>query len=288
MKKILVPIDFSDNAENALFVAADIARKSGAMLELLHVNIASVYSTPLSEFSPAVGATFEDRDYDSTALTQLEKIKFELLGNPEFEGLTIQTRVDDGYLHSAIKNVADEDKADLVVMGTKGASGLNEFLVGSNTEKVIRTSPCPVLAVPPGVEKFDPKVVLLPTTLKNDQSNAFRYVAQWQKWYPFLVKALYLNNPSNLPTDGSAEALKNRFAEAAGLTKTDVIMTSESFFEDTTILGYADQVNADLIIMATHQRHGLSHMVFGSITEDTVNHSHIPVLAVPVHWHIGG
>ena len=110
-------------------------------------------------------------------------------------------------------------------------------------------------------------------------------MAQWKQKFDFLLKILYMNNPSSLPTDGSAESLKNRFTEAAGLGKTDVIMTTESFFEDTTILGYADQVNADLIIMATHQRQGLSHLVFGSITEDTVNHSHIPVLAVPVNWH---
>jgi len=98
------------------------------------------------------------------------------------------------------------------------------------------------------------------------------------------VKVLYLNNPSSLPTDGSAEARKNRFSEAAGLKKNDVILTTETFFEDSAILGAADQCNADLIVMATHQRQGLSHFLFGSITEDTVNHSHIPVLAVPIGW----
>lgn len=285
MKKILVPVDFSDNAENALFVAADIAVKTGANLELLHVNIASIYAAPLSEFAPASGFTLEEQNYDETATQQLEKIRQDLLGNPEYAGLNVQLRVEDGYLHTSIKNVADEDGADLVVMGTRGASGFNEFLIGSNTEKVIRTSPCPVLAVPAGAEKFDPKVVLMPTTLKTDQASVFHYVAQWKSKFDFLLKVLYMNNPSSLPTDGSAESLKNRFTEAAGLGKTDVIMTTESFFEDTTILSYADQVNADLIIMATHQRQGLSHLVFGSITEDTVNHSHIPVLAVPVNWH---
>lgn len=284
MKKILVPIDFSPNSKNALHVAAEIAQKSGATLELLHVNLAAIYSAPFSEYVAVSKYVVEDQQYDESASVGLEKLKLELLGTAGFEKLNITLRVEDGYLHSCVKTVADEDDVDLVVMGTKGTSGLTEFLVGSNTEKVIRTSPCPVLAIPTHIEKFSPNVVLLPSTLKNDQAGVFRYLAKWDNMFDFLVKVLYLNNPASLPTDGSAEARKNRFVEAAGLKKTDVIMTTESFFEDNTILSASDQCNADLIVMATHQRQGLSHVLFGSITEDTVNHSHIPVLSVPIGW----
>jgi nucleotide-binding universal stress UspA family protein len=284
MKKILVPIDFSKNSRNALQIAAEIATKSGAALEILHVNLASIYAAPLSEYVAVSKYVVEDQQYDATAAGELEKLKAELLANPDFAGINVTIRVEDGYLHTAVRTVATDDKIDLVVMGTKGASGISEFLLGSNTEKVIRTAPCPVLSVPENTEKFAPKVVLLPSTLKNDQANVFRYLAKWENTFNFLVKVLYLNNPSGLPTDGSAEARKNRFCEAAGLNKTDVIMTTESFFEDSTILSAADQFNADLIVMGTHQRQGLSHLLFGSITEDTVNHSHIPVLAVPIGW----
>lgn len=284
MKKILVPVDFSQNSKNALTVAAEIAYKNGAVLELLHVNLSAVYAVPFSEYVVATEFASEDQQYDETAATELEKLKLELMSNPNYAKLNITTRVEEGYLHTSVRNVANEDKVDLVVMGTKGASGLNEFLIGSNTEKVIRTAPCPVLAVPENVKSFDPKTVLLPSTLKNDQGDVFRYVAQWEKAFDFHVKVLYLNNPSGLPTDGSAEAQKNRFAEAAGLKKTDVIITSGTFFEDNAILVAADLCSADMIVMATHQRHGLSHVLFGSITEDTVNHSHIPVLAVPIGW----
>lgn len=282
MKKILVPIDFSPNSKNALKVAAEIAHRSGAALEILHVNLASIYSAPLSEYVAVSKYVVDDQQYDESAAGELEKLKLELFSNPEYAKINITLRVEDGYLHTSVRNVAKDDAVDLVVMGTKGASGLGEFLLGSNTEKVIRTSPCPVLAVPENTENFGPKVVLLPSTLKNDQAGVFKYLAQWEKMFNFLVKVLYLNNPSSLPTDGSAEARKNRFAEAAGLHKTDVIMTTESFFEDNTILGAADQCNAEMIVMATHQRQGLSHLLFGSITENTSNHSSIPVLCVPV------
>lgn len=284
MKKILVPIDFSPNSLNAMHVAASIARKFNATLELLHVNLAAIYSAPLSEFVAASKYESDDQQYDDTAVTELEKLKMELLAETEYASLNVQLRVEDGYLHSCVKNVAETDGVDLVVMGTKGTSGLNEFLLGSNTEKVIRTAPCPILAVPEGVSSIDPKIVLMPTTLRDDQAGVFKYVADWEKQYDFHVKVLYLNNVRNLPTDGSAESAKNRLAEAAGLKKTDVILTHETFYEDNAILATADQLNADLIVMGTHQRQGLSHILFGSITEDTVNHSHIPVLAIPVGW----
>ncbi len=284
MKKILVPIDFSPNSINALHVAAEIAQKSGAVLEMLHVNLAAIYSAPFSEYAPVSNYVAEDEQYDETAAGAMEKLKMELLADPSFSKLEVKIRVEEGYLYSSVRNVANEENVDLVVMGTKGASGMGEFLLGSNTEKVIRTSPCPVLAVPEHIRHFAPKVALLPSTLRNDQGGVFHYLAIWEKIFDFHVKVLYLNNPSSLPTDGSAEARKNRFSEAAGLKKNDVILTTETFFEDSAILGAADQCNADLIVMATHQRQGLSHFLFGSITEDTVNHSHIPVLAVPIGW----
>jgi nucleotide-binding universal stress UspA family protein len=284
MKKILVPTDFSQYSKNALYVAADIARHTGAALELLHVNLAAVYSVPFSEYSAGMNFVVEDNTYDASAAKVLEQLKVEVLAMPAYTDLVITTRIEEGYLHTSLRNVAIEDDVDLIVMGTRGSSGMGEFLVGSNTEKVIRTAPCPVLAVPEHIKQFSLKMVLLPSTLKSDQSGVFQYLAQLEKTFDFHVKVLYLNNPSGLPTDGSAEAQKNRLAESAGLKKTDVILTSGTFFEDNAILFAADACEADMIVMATHQRQGLSHFLFGSITEDTVNHSHIPVLAVPIGW----
>jgi len=284
MKKILVPVDFSPNSFNALHIAAGIAHRSGAALEILHVNLSAIYSTPMSEYVVASGYNAIDEKYDESAMQGLEKVKKELLAKKTFADLSITLRVEEGFLHTCLRNVAQEDDVDLIVMGTKGSSGMNEFLIGSNTEKVIRTAPCPILAVPEGVKEFTPKLVLMPSTLKSDQAGAFHYLGQWEKYYNFRVKVLYLNNPLGLSTDGSVEAAKNRMIEAAGLKKTDVVVTSGTLFEDDAILEAADRYDAELVVMATHQRQGLSHMMFGSVTEDTVNHSQIPVLAIPIGW----
>ncbi len=84
MKKILVPIDYSPNSINALHVAAAIARKSGAVIEMLHVNLAAIYAVPFSEFATASRFEDEDEQYDETAKMELEKIKTELLTEPAY------------------------------------------------------------------------------------------------------------------------------------------------------------------------------------------------------------
>ncbi|MCK6691653.1 MAG: universal stress protein, partial [Thermoanaerobaculia bacterium] len=104
-------------------------------------------------------------------------------------------------------------------MGTKGATGATEFFVGSNTEKVIRTSPCPVLAVPENSGEFELKTVVIPTTLRKGQEIVFQAVAEWQKYYPFEVKVLYLNNPAGFDTNEEIEKNAHAFAEKAGLKK---------------------------------------------------------------------
>jgi nucleotide-binding universal stress UspA family protein len=281
MKKILVPVDFSQNSLDALHIGAAIAQKTGAALEILHVNLLTV-AAPLSEFGVATEYGVDDQQYKETAKTALQNLRNEVLGTKGQEKLKVSTRLEDGHLYACVRDVAKEDGADLVVIGTKGASGLTEFLIGSNTEKVIRTAPCPVLTVPSGVRSLDPKVVLMTSTLKGDQKRVFEYLAQWQKVFDFRVKVMYINNPANLPTDGSAEAEKNRLSEASGLKNTDVIVTEVTLSEEEAILYAADTYDADMIVMGTHQRRGISHFLFGSLTENTVNHSNTPVLAIPI------
>jgi len=283
MKKILVPIDFSDDSKNALRVAAAIAQKSGASLEMLHVNLTTIYTAPAPAFASIANLAIDNAEYEAEAGKALERLKHEVFAHASFAGVPVVTRIKGGFFHSVVNEIAKGDKVDLIVIGTKGASGLDEFLLGSNTEKIVRTAPCPVLAVPRGTKEFSPKVVLMPSTLKDEQSSVFNYLASWDKLYNFHLKVLYLNNPAWQASDEAAEAQKNTFAKAAGLKNVDTLITNPSIYEDNSILGTAEQNHADLIVMGTHQRKGLSHFFFGSITEDTVNHSHLPVLAVPIN-----
>ncbi len=279
MKKILVPTDFSPNAKHALHVAATIATKTQAQLALMHSNTAVAYtSMPESAFAGINDPT----DYYGIAADEFRLLKKGLTAEPAFSKLEIETRVEEGHLYAAVRRVVEEEEADLVVMGTKGAHGAAEFFVGSNTEKVIRTVPCPVLAVPESSGTFELKTVVLATTLEKDQAAAFRQLAIWQRYWPFKINVLYLNNPGLFASDEDIKKAALAFAIDAGVKNVHTYISGNTFDEEGTILKFAQKENADLIVMATHQRKGLSHLLFGSLTEDTVNHSPIPVLSVPV------
>lgn len=280
MKKILVPVDFSANSKHALRNAAAIALKFDAWLEVLHVNTAIAYAPAMPEY-PGLG-TYDMAAYYDTVADEFRRVKKELTGDTAFSDLKIETRIEEGLLFSTVRRVCEEDQVGLIVMGTKGATGAVEFFVGSNTEKVIRTAPCPVLSIPEESGDFDLKTVVVATTLDEDQFPAFLNMASWQKRWPFVVKVLYLNNPGLFSTDDQIKAAAENMAKRAGLHEISVHIGSETFNEEASIVKFAQKQHADLIVMATHQRRGLSHLLFGSLTEDTANHSKVPVLSIPV------
>lgn len=280
MKKILVPTDFSDNSKHAVRIAASLAKRTKGRVELLHANTAVAYAPPLPDYY--VPEAYDMTEYYENAAEELYEIKRELTGSGDYDDVKIETVVEEGFLYSTVRRIAEEDRADLIIMGTKGASGATEFFVGSNTEKVIRTAPCPVLAVPVNSGPIDIKTVILATTLRKDQANVFKTLAEWQKYYDFEVKVLYLNNPAGLDTNEEIEKSVKAFAEASGLKKVTPFISGNTFNEEASILQFAGQEHADLIAMGTHQRQGLSHLLFGSLTEDTANHSDIPVLSIPL------
>jgi len=281
MKRILVPTDFSDPSLNALNVAAQLAVLADADLYLLHVNEMFPYAIPVSEYPfPVVGLDLEA--YDREMKNKIQGIKTHLLEKPRFHQIRIHAAVKDGPMVPVMTEMIEDECIDLIVMGTLGASGWKEALIGSNTERIIRHATCPVLVIPEGIDTLDVKRVLVPSTLKSDQQGVFKAVKAWQELLGFEVQSLYLNDPLNTPTHGSIEAEKNRITEQAGLRNVYLHIYGLSLNGESAIRSYAADMKADLIIMGTHQRRGLSHLMFGSVTEDTANHAEVPVLAVPI------
>ena len=281
MKKILVPVDFSDTSVNALKMACQFAVRADAAVLMLHVNETVPYIIPVSEYAYTASAV-NIEEYDQELKNRIQTLKSDILKEPRFKGLRIEAVIEAGLMVPVVKKVAEDEFADLIVIGTMGASGWKEMLVGSNTERVIRHAPCPVLVIPAGIQELKMDRVLVPTTLKSDQLDVFKTVKTWQDLFGFDVEALYVGDPLNASTRANVETEKNRLTEATGLRHVYLHLKAEAVKEEDAIRAYADEAEADLIIMGTHQRHGLSHLLFGSLTENTANHTHVPVLAVPV------
>ncbi len=281
MKRILVPVDFSDVSMDALKVAAYLAVQVRANLHIVHVNEMLTYALQMSEYASAASA-IDIEEYDRGANDRLQTIKSDLENDFAFSNLSIETTINAGLMIPAVKEIATDENSDLIVIGTTGAHGWKEVWTGSNTEHIIRHSTCPILVVPKGIKELDIKKILVPSTFQPDQLAVFKVVKAWQDLFHFDVVTLYMNDPLNTSNHESVEIEKDRLAEKAGLKDVFLHCRDRVLYEEDTIQAYADEIKADLIVMGTHQRHGLSHLLFGSITEDTANHTHLPVLAVPI------
>lgn len=279
MKKILVPTDFSENARQALDVAVTIAKKTDAEIVLLHVNEQVGAALPVSEYYYTYDRSIEEK-YLNMVHENLEKMLTEVATSLGADN--IRTAVIGGPFSTIVADIVQTEGIDLIVMGTKGASGLKEFFVGSNTEKIVRIAKCPVLTVHDDkITEF--KNVVVPTTLETDQKKLFEGLQEWEAIFGCKFYLLYINNPGAYRGDHDIEAREKQLLKATGLKDVEIYKT-ETFTlnEEQVIFDFAKERNADLIVMGTHQRRGLSHILLGSLTEDTINHAAIPVLAIPL------
>jgi nucleotide-binding universal stress UspA family protein len=140
IRTILVPIDFSSHADAVLEWAAHMAEEHGSRLVLLHA-----YHLPV-DFQQLEGAYLPPdfwKQVKSEASENLERCAAKL----RERGLAVETVVREGYPATAIEEEARARHADLVVIGTRGHSGLKHLLLGSVAERVVQKAPCPVLAV---------------------------------------------------------------------------------------------------------------------------------------------
>ena len=141
IRTILVPVDFSDHSAHALDMAADIAKAfGGATLHLLHCY--QVQPVGVSPYGIVMPESF-DRDIREAASRQLEEWR----QKASSAGTEVEVHLSSMFPSIAIAETAEEVGADLIVMGTRGLSGIKHVLLGSVAERTLRTAPCPVLTV---------------------------------------------------------------------------------------------------------------------------------------------
>jgi nucleotide-binding universal stress UspA family protein len=277
MKKILVPVDFSKPSLYAVDVAADIARKSGAKLVLLHVVEEIANNSINVEGQVGTGENWEDRIYTLKLIEKAKKQMAKITDDPKLEGTRIAPELRVGTPYHGMNQIITEQKVDLVVMGTAGHSALEQMIIGSNTEKVVRTSHCPVLTVHEKPSSKDFKDIVYATSLNKDEEVFSRIVRATQKIYDSTVHLVRINTPGNFQRDVVVKKYMADFAKKLQL-KNFTINVFNDLTEEEGIVYFADSINADMIAMATHGRTGFAHVLAGSIAEDVVSHSRRPVL----------
>jgi nucleotide-binding universal stress UspA family protein len=163
-----------------------------------------------------------------------------------------------------------------VVMGSKGAGGFEEALLGSNTEKVVRHAKCPVLTVKSKIEIDHVKNIVFATNFKEEDFHVADELKKLQEIFKAKLHLVRVNTPTNFETDRKIKAHADAFIKENSITDYTVNIYCDKVEEDGIIF-FAQDINADLIALATHGRSGLLHLLSGSIAEDVANHAKRPV-----------
>jgi nucleotide-binding universal stress UspA family protein len=271
MKRILVPCDFSEPARQAYLFAMNLATQTDADVFVLKVIDLPFYYE--SSFN-APAYYFNDdllKGLEAEAVADFDKLK---KTHPRQQKVSFTYW--QGPVTPTIRQFIDEKNIDLVIMGTRGASGLKEYWIGSNTEKIVRFSPVPVLAIRKSFDIASIKNIVFPTTLELDQPILVSKIKALQEFFKAKLHLLLINTPYNMNRTLDQTNQMEVFVKHYGLKDTDFAIRND-FYEPDGIIGYAHEVKADLVVMGTHARKGLAHLFMGSITEDVVNHVDCPI-----------
>lgn len=282
MKKILVPTDFSKPAQIAVEVARDIAKKSGAELLLLHVIEEATGGSFNVSGQVDLDGTMEERMFTMALIKKARKQMETLVSSSTLAGVKVKPVLRIGTPFHGMRTIISEMKVDLVVMGTAGHTKMEEMIIGTNTEKVVRHSKCPVLTVQKKPAKTDFKNIVYATALSKDEETFANVVKQVQGLYEdSVVHLVRINTPGNFQRDVVVKKYMQDFAKKQMLKKYTINIFND-LTEEEGIIYFADSINADLVAMATHGRTGFAHVLAGSIAEDVVSHSKRPVLTYVV------
>lgn len=277
MTKILIPFDFSEQANYALDFSVAIAKK----FNNVHLEVVHVMEIPTSTTVGTMGGGEMLPDMENQIFfielmnkrkSQIDELKEKHLS----ESYTFSAKIKLGNAFKNISESINEENPDLVVMGSKGTSGMEEVLVGSNTEKIVRTASCPVITIKSEVDPDNLNKIVFASDFREDNDEVAARMKRLQDLLDAQLYFVIVNTPGNFETSRDSIKRIRSFAHKYGFNDvTAEIYNSDS--EESGIIEFAEDVNADLIAMATHGRTGFLHLITGSIAEDVVNHSQRPV-----------
>lgn len=269
MKKILVPVDFSEVSSHATRFAIEIAESFDAEITLL--NSVQFYYFTDYEFASFSGAKTLMQDVKDAMVKKMDEF---------VKGLDtkckMNTIVNEDSLIGSIKTMIKDDGYDLVVVGTHGSSGLEEVLIGSNTEKIVRNADCPVISIPSPASVKKIKRILIPLDISEIKSSFLSKVAAMQEKFGARIEFLWVKTPHNIENEKSISSELSKILEQHDISNYEFTIVNNVFPSDG-ILMHAYDTKADMIAMPTHARRGISHWLSGSLTEDTINHIKLPV-----------
>lgn len=273
MKKILVPTDFSDNAKNALDYAVKIAGKLNAEILLMH-------AVQLPVIDPNMPGNMMDavlKEMEDDAKQKLKKTANEATEKTNGKIQCKQTiRV--GFAVEEIVTASADKKCDMIIMGTKGASGLKEIMMGSNTASVIEKTRCTVFAIPEKSKFKKIEKVVYATDFKSDDLPVIRELVNFAKMFDSHLSIIHIHPEKEKNVD---EKLDELFIKVK--YQTDYEMISFHIVNNEKIVSaintFSEKNGADVLALATYNRGLFETLFHNSVTKQIAYHTSIPLLA---------
>lgn len=274
MKTILVPTDFSKHSDWALASAAALARKLNATLHLIHVVDMPQYAFSaahemwnMEERQRVIGETYQ----------KLKALSHE----PPLAALPVQVAVEQGSAYQMICQYAKEKSIDLIVMGSHGITGLRKIFIGSVTERVIHNAPCPVLSIKNEHTSMEFRNIVFASNFYQEAIEAFAAVQQFAELFQAKIHLVRINTQARFESTRFANKLLRDFVEQVKPKNYTVnIYNDES--EEVGVLNFAEDIEADLIALPTHERTRIGELINPSIAESVSERSPIPVMTIKI------
>ncbi|PCJ95299.1 MAG: universal stress protein UspA [Flavobacteriaceae bacterium] len=273
MKTIIVPVDFSEQSEYALKVAASIATEQKSEIIALH----------MLEMSDAMISSSEGMYMNQTMffLKLAEKQFKDFLNKPFLKNIKVIPIIKHYKVYSEVNEIAAKHNANLIVMGSHGTDGLKEIFIGSNAEKMVRNANIPVLVIKEDMPSFKVRNIVFASNFDEENIKVYEKAGVFAKKLSAKLELVYINTPGDkfLSTE-DADIKISKFLDK--IESQQAVEIYNDYNVEKGILNYSKKMNADLIAIPTHGRKGLSHFFMGSIGEDIANHAKIPVVTFKI------
>lgn len=269
MKKILVPTDFSPCASAAAVVAMALAKKANAELYFLHICM-----------DPAAGGYAKVKPQDSNEHVAHSKSELaRLVSRAEHLGIRATPELVLERGEDKIENYIEPYHIDFIVMGSHGASGIKEALLGSHTQHIIRHVHVPVLVIKNEDDTFQIRNILFASTFQHNENNVFREVVNFARLWDARIHLVYINFIQHPVTSDVARATMNVLTSAYPNLKYSYSV-ADTNDEEWAINQFAVQLEADLIAISTYDKEGVLKFFSHPVAESLVNHQKLPVLVL--------
>ena len=275
MKKILVPTDFSISADYGIHYALELAKIFDASIDLSHSLIPFE-----SGFYSISESNKENLNTEKNLINRLAKIKSHILKSNS--DLPISFYVDRGPESIQITKFCKKNKIDLIVMGTKGASGLKEAIVGSFTADVMTKAPCLVMAIPQKCKFKRPKRITYASDYDKKDIRIIQSIFNLNSFFNAQINILHIDDTNN---DTESSKAFNKYKIKTENNFPDVPLSfqhieGEDVAKEILHATFADKT--DILVISPIKREGIwNHLFHKSITKTVSYHIHIPLLTIP-------